>query len=73
VNTIVVEVSGGVVQEIYSDASDLRVTLVDWDAGERPGDAFAGGMMPVQPVDQMPTETRIAFAHLRAELAANIY
>jgi len=36
--TLIIEVSGGVVQEVYTDARKLRVIKVDWDVGESPGD-----------------------------------
>lgn len=57
--TVVVEVSGGVVQEVYSD-DHVRVVLIDWDAGESPGDAFEAGEMLVRPFATMPAETRNA-------------
>lgn len=60
VQTVVIEVSGGVVQEVYSDNKDLRVIKIDWDAGESPGDAFCGGPLFVQSVSAMPEETRKA-------------
>jgi|GEM_PF-5689497 len=57
--TLVVEVSGGVVQQIYSD--DLsRVVLVNWDAGESPGDASYAGELVVQSLATLPAETRNA-------------
>ncbi len=62
---ILVEVRGGVVQEIYSDAGDLQITLLDWDAGDRPGDAFVGGDFPPAPQAAMPEETAGAYAILR--------
>jgi hypothetical protein len=57
--TVIIEVSGGVVQEVYSD-DQVRVVLIDWDAGESPGDAFEAGEMIVQPFVTMPSETRHA-------------
>jgi hypothetical protein len=64
VQTIVVEVSGGVLQQVYVETADIRVILIDWDAGERPGDAFTGGEIPVESLLTMPRDTRIAFSHL---------
>jgi hypothetical protein len=64
--TLIIEVSGGVVQEVYSDAKDLRVILVDWDAGESPGDACAGGDFATQPVGKLPEETMRAVLSLTA-------
>jgi hypothetical protein len=61
--TVVVEVSGGVVQQIYCD-DKLRVVLIDWDAGESPGDAFEAGEMVVQSFATMPSETRSALGTL---------
>jgi hypothetical protein len=58
--TLIFEVSGGVVQEIYCDAKSIRVIKVDWDAGESPGDAFVAGEMFVQPLSVLPEKTREA-------------
>jgi hypothetical protein len=58
--TLIIEVSGGVVQEVYCDAKSIRVIKVDWDAGESPGDAFIAGKMFVQPMFVLPDETREA-------------
>ena len=55
--TVVIEVSGGVVQEVYTNAEDLHVMLVDWDAGESPGDEFAGGRMRPLSLSQLPSDT----------------
>jgi hypothetical protein len=60
--TLIIEVSGGVVQEVYSDVPDLRVIKIDWDAGESPGDEFTGGALPVQSLDQLPESTSQALA-----------
>lgn len=65
--TIVIEVSGGVVQEVYGDIEDLRIVLLDWDAGESPGDAFVGGSIPLQPTAVMPSTTRLAYGQLAAK------
>ena len=62
--TLIIEVSGGVVQEVYSDAPDPRVIKVDWDAGESPGDAFTGGDLFVQKMALLPLETSQAIATL---------
>jgi hypothetical protein len=69
VQTIVLEVSGGVVQQVYTDASKMRVMIVNWDAGESPGDAFEGGEIPAEPLSAMPADTRVAFSHLLLEHA----
>ena len=60
--TLIIEVSGGVIQEIYCDTKNIRVIKVDWDAGESPGDAFVAGRMFVQPTFALPDETREAVA-----------
>ena len=65
--TIVLEVSGGVVQQVYADTSDVRVMVVNWDAGESPGDAFEGGEMHIDQLSAMPADTRVAYSHLAAE------
>jgi hypothetical protein len=52
--TLVIEVSGGVVQEVYTDGKNLRVVLVDWDAGESPGDKFAGGRFRTLALSKLP-------------------
>lgn len=58
--TIVIEVSGGVVQEVYTNATDLRVVLVDWDQGESPGDKYSSGQFRPQALSSMPKETQLA-------------
>jgi hypothetical protein len=62
--TIIIEVSGGVVQEVYSDATDLHVVKVDWDAGDSPGDKYCVGQLIVQPMLVVPEETREAVTTL---------
>lgn len=59
---IFIEVRGGVVQEVYSDAEGLQITLLDWDFGDRPGDAWTGGVISCQSTEVMPKETAAAFA-----------
>ncbi len=60
--TLIIEVSGGVIQEVYCNIEGIRVIKVDWDAGESPGDAFEAGKMFVQPISALPDETRGAVA-----------
>ena len=62
--TLIVEISGGVIQELYTDAKDLRIVKVDWDAGESPGDAVQVGDLPAQSFSALPVETREAIAVL---------
>lgn len=61
--TVVIEVSGGVVQQVYSDDL-LRVVKVDWDAGESPGDALYVGEFLVQPFATLPLDTRQALGKI---------
>ena len=56
-STLVIEVSGGVVQQIYTDLKDLRVIKIEWDAGESPGDAYCGGDMSTASLANLPPET----------------
>ncbi len=56
--TVIVEVSGGVIQEVYSDIEGLRVIKVDWDVGESPGDEVEAGNLFVQRMSILPEETR---------------
>ena len=62
--TVFIEVSGGVVQEVYTDAKNLRVVKIDWDTGESPGDEVHVGDLPVQKLSLIPAETREAVAGL---------
>jgi hypothetical protein len=64
--TLVIEVSGGVVQEVYTDDEQVRVILVDWDAGESPGDKFTGGPFPTTSLSKAPSDTKYAVAALIA-------
>lgn len=64
--TVVLDVSGGVVQAVYSDRSDVRVIKVDWDVGESPGDEVKAGDLMVDSFEAMPDETRVAFAATQA-------
>jgi hypothetical protein len=57
--TVVIEVSGGVVQQVYANEK-LRVIKLDWDTGESPGDAFDIGELVTQPFSTFPPETRRA-------------
>ena len=57
--TVVLEVSGGVVQQVYCD-DELRVIKIDWDAGESPGDGCHVGDLVVQPFATFSNETRNA-------------
>src|SRR6266513_3351094 len=56
-STLVIEISGGGVQEIYTDAKDLRVIKINWDEGESPGDAHCGADMPTVSLADLSPET----------------
>ncbi len=64
--TLVVEVRGGVVQEIYTDAENLRVVVVDWDGGDDPEHPYDGGDFSAQPIGSLPEETMRAVLSLTA-------
>lgn len=64
--TIVLDVSGGVVQAVYSDHADVRVIKVDWDVGESPGDEVKAGDLMVDSVKAMPEETRAVLVGIHA-------
>jgi hypothetical protein len=61
--TVIIEVSGGVVQQVYSN-DEMRVIKIDWDAGESPGDAFDVGELNAQPFSSFPSDTRIALENI---------
>jgi hypothetical protein len=48
---------GGVVQKVYTDAGELRVIVVDWNAGDDLGDRCSGGDFVTQPVGKLPEDT----------------
>jgi hypothetical protein len=60
--TLIIEISGGVVQDVYCDIKSIRVIKVNWDAGESPDDDFEVAKMFVQPTSALPDETRQAVA-----------
>jgi hypothetical protein len=60
--TLILEISGGVIQQVYTDAKDLRVVKVDWDIGESPGDEACAGILSLQRLSILPAETRQAVA-----------
>jgi hypothetical protein len=62
--TLIIEVSGGVVQEVYTNAKNLRVIKIDWDAGESPGDEYQVGDLSLQEMLHLPEETREALASI---------
>lgn len=53
---IVIEVSGGVVQDVYTD-EDIPIILVDWDEDETPSRSRAG-VFAAWPLDSIPADTR---------------
>jgi hypothetical protein len=55
---IVVEVSGGVVQEVYSDSPDSEYVLVDWDDIKDVGpDNYQCSPQTCLPFSALPEET----------------
>ncbi|HSH38722.1 MAG TPA: hypothetical protein VK993_08045 [Chthoniobacterales bacterium] len=64
--TLVIEVRGGVVQEVYSDAQDVRVILVDWDTDDGDGERCSGGNFATQPIGSLPEDTLRAVLSLTA-------
>ena len=62
--TLIIEVSGGVVQEVYTDAKNLCVIKVDWDVGESPGDEHWTVEYTTAPLFAVPVETGEAIATL---------
>lgn len=59
--TVIIEVRGGVVQDVYGD-EDLRVVLIDWD--ERIDDAEANcvGELTPLPLSVAPTIAEMLIA-----------
>lgn len=68
---VVVEISGGVVQQVYSDLNDIEVVKVDWDAGESPGDEVEVGAWSVATLEQMWPETRAAVESLKSRKSSS--
>ncbi len=64
--TLIIEVRGGVVQEVYTDAENLRIVLVDWDDGEVPGEPCECGDFATRPIGELPEETMRAVLALTA-------
>lgn len=57
-STIVIEVSGGVVQQVYASERDVRVVLVDWDRMEC--NEPAAVPYPADSLGDIPPETKVA-------------
>lgn len=55
---VIIEVSGGVVQEIYSDSEEIAVMLVDWDNIEAQASGTKCVHLPCCRLAEMPTSTR---------------
>lgn len=73
---IVIVVSGGVVQAVYSANQGIEVLLVDWDDinermlgqdFDRPGDAMRAETLPVLPLGEMTTGTEAAVRAWRGQ------
>ena len=54
-NTIVIEVSGGVVQEVYAKEG-TRVVLVNWDEKDEENSEYFVGTLNPLPLTVMPDE-----------------
>ena len=70
--TIIIEVEGGVVQHVLSDCSDARVILINWDDLEEPGvQTCAHLMRSIGRIDELEQESREQFEHaIQAESVA---
>jgi len=53
---IVIEVKGGVVQDVYSDSLEVQIVVVDWDADGNP----QVGNYATSPLGKMSKETKKA-------------
>jgi hypothetical protein len=51
---LVIEISGGVLQEVYNNVNDLEITVVDWDNINDGGDAYKIHALGLK---RMPEET----------------
>ena len=60
---LVIEVSGGVVQEVFCDDPNIRVVLVDWDELRPPEPAATAGRLwnPCAALCDLSAETRAQF------------
>jgi hypothetical protein len=57
--TIVIEIRGGLVQEVYDNVNDLRVVVVDWDNINGPdADGDGAEVFDAVGLKRMPDETR---------------
>lgn len=65
-NTLIIEVRGGIVQDVYTDANSLRVVLVEWDEKDDEEHRASGGDFPVQPIGNLPKKTMSAVLSLVA-------
>lgn len=81
--TVVIEICGSMLVDVYTDDPDLFVMLIDWDAeGYEPGDCYVrrvkdGGQerlvlavpgYPTVPVAKMPEATRRAVGQVALDL-----
>lgn len=56
---IVIEMRGGVLVAVYAQDPAIKVFVVDWDDIQE-GSTRANVPFPVEPLDQMPPETKDA-------------
>ena len=57
---VILEVSGGVVQAVYSNDTNIQVIKLDWDVGESPGDELQAVRMFVDSMADMSTDSLAA-------------
>jgi hypothetical protein len=67
---VFVEICGGVIQQVYSDISDIEVVKIDWDATENPGEEVQISEFWTARTRLMPDETRAAVAEFYAATPA---
>lgn len=56
---VVIETSGGVIQNVAVSCSDVRVVVIDWDEIECvPAGKYRPGLWPVASIDLLTPQTR---------------
>lgn len=55
---LIIEVKGGLVQAVYSDAADLSVAVVDWDNIKADPDCTGAEWTDHEALDRMPAGTK---------------
>ncbi len=54
---LVIEVRGGNVVEVYSDITDVHITLIDWDSIEADNEPGLLSNVAVKPLASLPSQT----------------